>query len=257
MIRERGTSFQWLLGGKFVPASAEKTLAALCDNWEAISGPYSGLDAADASFDFNELVTDCPVSGILHRHGAEIRFEGEFGEARPESDSPIVIEVLLAVGNDLAHDTLPELAGRWRALAAETQLPPAIEEDYDNDAPSRHDAETAFYAKALGHDLDQYRRAAMWLHARQLAFAVRAPGYSEPTREEIDVLTIPDSTPSEPEIDAIYALSIEKIGSSLDEEKQNAVHSRNIDARQQVVFRRFFPQSVAEDEAILASLPRA
>lgn len=252
-IGKKRSEFMWLLGGKFVPTSPEKALKALCDNWEAISGPYAGFDDGPAEVDFLELVDDCPVSGVFHRHGAVISFKGEFGTAKARGNSPIVIEVLLAVGNDLAPDASPELAERWAALADRTLLPPMPVEDYENDDPGRERFETAFYAKAVGQDEDEYRRAAMWINARQFAFAVGEPGYVDTSPEERDPRHLPDGIPSEAEIDAVYALSIDKIGVTLEQAKRDAVYDRNHHARQFVVFRKFFPLPSDDVESAVAS----
>jgi hypothetical protein len=221
-------------------------LSRLVMDWPEIAGPYAGYEHASAELDISAILTGTINNAVkLIRDGYAITVSR--GDERHEllGDSVIVIEVLLSLGNLLAQSAEPKMANYWKAISGKTALPP-FSPDWGDFSVSQDDieAEAEWYAAALGQDVDYYKRAAKWLHARQLAFAVGADGFNtEPTFKEYQPSTILENVPSHEEIDRIFCLSKEKLRMDIAEMRANAVFDRNHLARQITVFDRFFPKA--------------
>jgi hypothetical protein len=240
--RERG---RWIdgLGTPYVKIDPATVLANLVTHWNRIVGPYGDHPAERFAVNLAELVgTGKKGPATFVRDGLNVSFEFAGKTVELGSESVIPVEVFLGLGNLLARLAPGNVARMWRAVSATTNLPPFPREDSGMDQPvSDTRIETEWYAKALGQSVAYYELVANWLHARQLAYAVGAPGYAEPTREEYDVRTIHRDLPSMYAIDAIYDLSKDKLRLGISELRAQAVAQRNTDARAHTVFRRFFP----------------
>lgn len=230
---------------KLVDIDRDTLLSALISFWPKVAGPYAGFPATKFLIDLSLLAGFLP-QGKVHflRDGFEVSFSFVSHSVELGSESVIPVEVLLGLGNLLATDAPPHLRTLWKRASAQTQLPPfSLSRWEDMSQPQEDEAnETEWYARALGQDVDTYRRVANWLHARQLAFAVGHPDHTEePTQAEYDVRNVPENLMDDADIDAIYALSAPKLGHTIDELRRQAVAQRNVFARNVTVFRRFFP----------------
>ncbi len=230
---------------KLVDIDRDTLLSALISFWPKVAGPYAGFPATKFLIDLSLLAGFLP-QGKVHflRDGLEVSFSFVSHSVELGSESVIPVEVLLGLGNLLATDAPTHLQALWKRASAQTLLPPfSLSRWEDMSQPDEDEAnETEWYARALGHDVDTYRRVANWLHARQLAFAVGHPDHAEePTQAEYDVRNVPENLMDDADIDAIYALSAPKLGHTIDELRRQAVAQRNVFARNITVFRRFFP----------------
>ena len=233
-----------VFGRKSVVVDPAVVLSALTSFWNKIAGPFAGQSPSRFSFDLSLLVGPLPNGKVnFVRDGLFVTFESQRGTKALESESVIPVEVLLAVGNLLASFTPTHLAEMWRRVSAPTELPafPVLDMEM-NQSDEDAKRENEWYARALGQPLDYYERLANWLHARQLAYAVGAEGYSEPSREEYDVANAPETLPSMTEIDAVYGLSIGLMTLTIEEVREQAIAGRNYSVRDANVFRKFFPR---------------
>ncbi|MBY3433263.1 hypothetical protein HFN89_03675 [Rhizobium laguerreae] len=251
--RSRGVWTE-VFGQNLVDVDRDALLSSLISFWPKIAGPYAGFPSAKFLMDLSMLAGYLPEGKVYFvRDGYEVSFPFMTHLVELGSESVIPVEVLLALGNVIAADAPPHLKAIWKRASIQTALPPfplSRLEDMgqpDGDAAS----ETEWYARAVGQDVETYCRAANWLHARQCAFAVGHPDHpTEPTQSEYDVRHVPESLPSDAEIDAIYALSPTKLGYTLSELRKQAVDQRNTSARDVTVFRRFFPLGSKADESV-------
>jgi hypothetical protein len=229
---------------KTVEVERDALLSSLISFWPKIAGPYAGFPGTKFVMDLSMLAGYLP-DGKIHftRDGYEVSFQFINHRVELGSESVIPVEIFLALGNLLATDAPSHLRDMWKRASSQTSLPPfPLERIEDMEQPDWDKAsETEWYARAVGQDVETYKRVANWLHARQLAFAVGHPNYTEPTPAEYDVLHVPEVLLSDAEIDDIYALSAPKLGFTLDEVHRDAIAGRNTDARDVAVFRRFFP----------------
>jgi hypothetical protein len=238
---------------RLVDVDSNTLLSSLISFWPKIAGPYAGFPATRFQMDLSLLAGYLPEGKVIYiRDGHEVSFTFDGQSKELGSESVIPVEVLLALGNLIASDAPAHLKVLWNRASSQTELPPfSLSRREDMGRPEEDaEAETDWYAAALGQDRDIYRRTANWLHARQLAFAVGNPEYSEPTAAEYNVLTIPSHLPSDADIDAIYTLSASKLNASLDDLRKEAISQRNSDARNVTVFRRFFPSGSKADRTI-------
>lgn len=217
-------------------------LSNLVSYWNKIAGPYAGQPGERFAMDLSLLASSFPEGKVTYiREGVNVSFASSHGSMEPGSESVIPVEVLLATGNLLAAHAPPHLAEMWRRVSAPTDLPafPILDMEMNQ---SDEDAarETEWYANSLGQSVAYYERLANWLHARHLAFAVGAPGYSEPTREEYDLSFAPAEVPSMSDIDRIYDLSKDLLKSSVEDLREQAVAGRNVVVRAENVFGRYF-----------------
>jgi hypothetical protein len=255
--RTRG---EWteVLGDRLVEVDGDTLLSALISFWPKIAGPYAGFPATKFLIDLSLLAGFLPEGKAqFMRDGYEVSFSVAGHSVELGSESVIPVEVLLGLGNLLEADAPAHLQAMWKRASAQTQLPPfSLSKLEDMSQPDEDAAaETAWYATALGQDVDTYTRTANWLHARQLAFAVGHPDYTEPTQAEYDIRTIPKDLLEDEDIDAIYALSASKLGETVANLRRQAVAHRNYDTRNITVFRRFFPLGSKSDTASASAQP--
>lgn len=242
-----------VFGGKYraLPGSFQKeeliggvdrALASYIESFGALAGPFAGNADEDASFDLGKLVGQSGPS--LVRHGLFIRMKGRAdAEIRFGSESVIVLEVLLGLGNELAARTSNgALAAAWKIIAERCEiLPMGPENWFERVSEEKLLAEAAWYARRVGQDLDYYVGAAKWLRARQFLFAMgRLP--SEPAAAEY----APEATldlPVSEDLDALVREASLGSGQSLEDFVADALSDRNIAVRQKVVFERWYGAS--------------
>lgn len=235
-----------VFGDGLIDADQHKMLEALISLWTNIAGPFGGHSSNRFSFDLSLLACPAPTERVLFiREGYQISYISHEREISLGSESVIPVEVMLALGNLLAANSPTHLAKQWQLVSSSTELPPfplmGLEDlEQPSDDMKR---ETEWYARALGHGVGEYLRAANWLHARHMAFAAGQDGYSEPGHDEWDVRSIPSLLPSDAEIDAIYRTLAVKYSMTVAELRRQAIALRNADARLLTVFERFFPRS--------------
>lgn len=214
-------------------------MASLVDRFEALAGPFSGNEDETSVFDLGSLVGRQDL--LLARRGRFIRLKGRDGaEIRFGSESVIVLEVLAGLGNELAARTGDAaLARAWKEIADHCEILPMEPENwFERVSEGKVLAEAEWYASRVGQDVGYYVAAAKWLRARQFLFAMKELP-SEPTREEYDLsgrLDLPDPE----EIESLVAAAAAGASQDVAEFVLDAVSDRNISARQDVVFRRWY-----------------
>jgi hypothetical protein len=222
-----------LLGG------VDDALSAFVTHFRAFSGPFSGSPDESKEFDLGALVGEPDLR--LVRQNLFIRLKGRDGaEVRFGSESVVVLEILLALGNELAmRSSNTELAAAWRRIAELCELlPMAAENWFEGPSEERILGEAEWYARRIGQDVGYYVAAAKWLRARQFLFAIgEAP--SEPTPGEYDPSTRLD-LPTSVKIDALVARAAVVAKQDIPFFIIDAISDRNISARQEVVFRRWY-----------------
>lgn len=222
-----------------LPLGADGALAVMVDRFEALAGPFAGIEDEAGSFDLAELVGE--TGAMLTRRGLFIRLSvaGE-EQIRFGSESVIVLEVLASLGNELAARSQDEeLKRAWSALLGRCEILPMAANDWlDGHRDHVELVEAKWYADRLGQDQDYYVGAAKWLRSRQFLFAMgHLP--SEPTTAEYD----PDATldlPGDDELRALVQKASDGFGQSVDDFVADAVSDRNIVVRQKVVFQRWY-----------------
>lgn len=222
-----------------LPRGADGALAVMVDRFEALAGPFAGVEDEEGSFDLAELVGE--TGAMLTRNGLFIRLStaGE-EQIRFGSESVIVLEVMASLGNEFARRSQDEeLKRAWNTLLGRCEILPMAANDWlDGHRDRAEFVEAKWYADRLGQDLEYYVGAAKWLRARQFLFAMgHLP--SEPTAAEYD----PDATldlPCDDELRAFVQKASDEFGQSIDEFVLDAVSDRSIMVRQKVVFQRWY-----------------
>lgn len=231
-----------------LPTGADGALAVMVDRFEALAGPFAGIDDETGCFDLAELVGEAGV--MLTRRGVFIRLsQPGHEEIRFGSESVIVLEVLASLGNELAARAQDEeLKRAWCALLERCEiLPMAANDWFDGREDQTELSEARWYADRIGQDHDYYIRAAKWLRSRQFLFAMgHLP--SEPTAAEYAPEAVLD-LPNGEELDALVLRASEGFGQSPDDFVADAVSDRNIVVRQKVVFQRWYGASRKDSHA--------
>lgn len=214
-------------------------IAAFIDGFDALAGEFSGNVDNEGSFDLGSLVGQNDLK--LVRRGRFIRLVGKGdAEIRFSSESVIVLEVMVALGNEMARlSSSDEMREAWRKVADRCDVLPMDAEHWFEAAPlEKILAEAEWYAGHIGQDLKYYVDAARWLRARQILYAMGELA-SEPTREEYDSAARLDLPPTA-EIDGLVARAADGMKQPVDEFAADAISDRNICMRQEVVFRRWY-----------------
>jgi len=217
----------------------EGALTAFIDGIDALAGEFSGNADNEGSFDLASLVGRDDLK--LVRRGRFIRLVGRGdAEIRFSSESVIVLEVMVALGNELARlSSSDEMRDTWRQVADRCDVLPMDSENWFEAAPlEKVLAEAEWYAGHIGQDLEYYVDAARWLRARQMLYAMKELA-SEPTREEYESVAMLD-LPSSAEIDGLVARAAAGMKQPVDGFVADAISDRNIGVRQEVVFRRWY-----------------
>jgi hypothetical protein len=230
----------WPDRGEMVPGSS--LLERLAGAWPAIALGYAPQAAAGGA----SAVVDLAGPGLprmeLEVRGADIEVRSRCGASSPGSESVIVVETLMALGDVLAAGLdragpSPEPAA-WRAVRGLADLLPAaldIRPEADGDAwqARRAAEEAAYYARRLGVDQATYALEATWLDARRL-MALRGSG-EEPGFDEYDPARRCEGLPPADEVARLAAAACLP-GSTPEDLALEALASRNLHARQVVLF---------------------
>lgn len=212
-------------------------LAWLADGFERFSGPFSGGDEGSADLDFRAW--GMPL--VLRRDGLRIDLLVEGRSPQVETRESVLVvesvltlgEILVRIGADAASSEL------WRRASESCLLFAAAPEDgsFSSD-PAETERLARWSAAGLGHRYEDYLLAAEWLTARQRLFAVKALE-SEPSPREWMAAWMPDVPAAE-----VVAEMVERAAAAFGETpadlREEALSMRNIDARQLLVFRRFY-----------------
>jgi hypothetical protein len=177
----------------------------------------------------------------LHRRGLKIEL---LVEGRPPQieyvESVLIVEAILTLGEIMiALGGDPSAAARWAEVKDSCFLFASSPEDGSFDVSlDEMDRQAIWSAKGLGHSHEDYVMAAEWLTSRQRLFAVGQLD-CEPSPDEWAVRKIP--TLPEPHV---IREMVEKAAAAFDETaddvRKEALALRNMDARQTLVFRRFY-----------------
>lgn len=224
---------QTLIGG------SDGALRGLVAQFESFAGKFAGNSAPEGALDLGGLVGE--AQPVLQRRGLFIRLHDQNGIELPfRSESVIVLEVILSLGDELAaHSSDNSLVEAWNTLRAKCDLLPMPREtSFDEPPLPRALAEAEWYSSKLGQNLDYYVQAAKWLRARQFLYAFGRM-HAEPTREEYRIDVILDLPPVE-DIDKLAAEAAEGARQTVEEFGADAVFDRNVSARDEVVFRRWY-----------------
>lgn len=215
-------------------------LATLINCWSRVAGPFCEDGDENGSFDLASLLIEPAGSVPLVRSDVFSTITVGAAQHALEEHSVVAVEVLIGLGDLLAEEISDEdLRVRWRSVREKTDL---LAFEASVDMESRRDCldeESEWYASHLGVDPAAYRSAARWLHARQTLFGVEGEGSDIPA-SEWQPMHIPDGMPPESEIDALVARAAAAIEESVDEFGRSALYSRNCDARQIAVYRRWY-----------------
>lgn len=216
-----------------------EVLGKICDAFPSLAGRFAGDSSEEGEFDLGMLAGR--PGPMLRRRGLFIRVEAPSGEEMAfRSESVIVIEVIMALASELASMVKDDpVAGRWSDILGRCELISFPSDDWDspNDMEQVM-VEARWYSDKLGQSLDYYRDAAVWLHARQHLSAFEHVNVEPSGREyRVDfVLDLPDSE----EIAALVRRVCDITERSADDFIGDAIHSRNVEARQEVIYRRWY-----------------
>lgn len=227
---------QRLVGG------IDGALGALADGFENLAGEFSGNADEEGRFDLAALVGQRDL--WLERRGRFIRLKGrDRAEIRFASESVIVLEILVALGNEMARLTSNSgLRDAWLKVAGRCEVLPMDSENWFEPASDeRLHSEARWYASRIGQDSAAYEDAARWLRARQMLFAVGELS-AEPEWQDYAGKTRLD-LPSRHEIDDLVRRAAAAIGQDIGEFVRDAIADRNNAVRQEVVFRRWYGDS--------------
>jgi hypothetical protein len=239
-----GQNLVRLLGGRRIDIDPLAALSSLADHWVAISGRYGGgsgqsFEAAVGSI----FGRDDLRSAILRREGLVFTVEASGQAQTLGSNSVLVAECLLSLGNTIAA-AFPgsEEANRWAQVSAVAEIHPTPASKLPDMEPAKAEVEveTRWYAAKLGQSFEEYVRAARWLQLRQYAYAAGYEGHTEPTSAEYEVTTIPQAIAADSDLDALADRVSRTYGSSPADLLDVAIAGRNTSARAVVVFERWY-----------------
>jgi hypothetical protein len=232
-----------LLSDEPIDLDPTHALQFLCDHWLEIAGPFVQGGTETAKLDLSGLFATPPRPVIMSRTGLFIGFDFNPLVTDMSSSSVIVIECLLQLGDLLADIVKTGTAVHaWRQFRAVTDLAPfGAEIEFGR---YELNEEINYYSKHLGLSQDDYVRWAVWVHANHLLWAYRdseAKLRPEPLDTFLAAPTeLPSDLPLKADVDALVAAAAEEAGCSAERIVEDALHSRNSDARQIVVYRRWY-----------------
>lgn len=223
-----------------IEGSPSEALSKICDGFLSLAGRFAGDDSDEGEFALKMLVAeDAP---ILRRKGIFIRIVDKSGqELAFRSESVIILEVIMALADQLAsmaNDVF--VVARWAEIRSRCELFPFPRNNWGEDT---NDNETTFaegrwYASKLGQSYEYYRGAAVWLRARQHLFSFELVNVEPSAREyRVDFLL---DLPEEDELMALVTEVCALSGAARQDFIADALNARNIDARQEVVYRRWY-----------------
>lgn len=223
------------------PIEPADLLDWLCDVFVPFAAPFSNGDVEETQIDFRGW--GIPLS--LRRVGLRVEvLPAELPAQVEERESVLVVETLLTLGEIcLSLGACGSPAERWSSIKASCLLFAAAPDGDEAGWSLGWDLaeitrEAGWAAGQLGQALEDYVAAAEWLTSRQRLFAVGKLA-GEPAVEEWSVMSIPDL----PSREAI-ARMVEEAAAAFDETLETlrceALATRNVDARQVLVFERFY-----------------
>lgn len=209
----------------------------LCDVFGGFSGPFSGSSVEEFELDFRRW--GMPV--LVRRAG--LRVDIEIEGRRPRCmlrESVLVVEAVLTLGEALvAAGAGTEAAGRWSDVKDSCLLYAYAPEDGSfEEVPGEVEAVGRWSSEGLGQDFAYYKQAAEWLTARQRLYAAGLVA-AEPSPDEWNVeaaLVLPDASVVDRMLDEAALATDEDVRSL----RREALSTRNFDARQVLVFRRWY-----------------
>jgi hypothetical protein len=230
-------------------------LEEIAENWEEIAQDFM-IERRTYHEDEGELEVDLtrtlwePHDFEIVTCGPEIILQSGNVRSRLMSESVIVAETIMTLADLIAdrirncpEEQVKKAVAAWNRVRPLADLLPAPLDvwpeafgDKPPGASDRIEAEAAFYARRLGMDPQVYRRAAIWLMARQYLFAAGLVP-SEPSAKEWASFTDLEDLPTE----SVVALMIEEgaqaVGMAPEDLISSALSMRNMDARQALYYR--------------------
>jgi len=239
-VAEDGSGFASFWEPARLPIEPSAAIAALASSWPEIAGPFHPAGTDRGAFDLSSLVGR-RGEAVLEREGTEAVLKTGGKSIELGRHSVVAVEVLLKLGNLLAKEAGAEHARRWREASEGTDLFPfpALSNELEPEPGSSGD-ELAWHAARLGCDPLAFRLAAIWLHARQVLFGVFGEGCDVP-HGDWSPASLPPGLPGEEEVMAMAQRAAAALGKDVAEVVETAVVSRNADARQLTVYRRWYP----------------
>jgi len=220
----------------------EAALSALTVSWRDIAGPFHENGTPAGSFDLSSLVEDPFPPVMLTRDGAYCRIDDGHVEVDLGGHSVVAVEVLLRFGEILAEASKDaDLKAAWRECRRGTDLLPfETNVGFEYRPEGEMKEETEWYARKFGQSPEDYVRTAEWLTARQRLYGILGEGEDIPYQAwKPDAL--PEGLPGRDEVDALVRRAAEAEGIDPAELALQAVHDRNLEARQIAVYRRWYP----------------
>lgn len=224
---------------KAIIGGANAALGSLLDVFPRIAGEFAADLSPEFGWDLASIVGD--VGLRLLRSGRYIKILGENGQAREfGSESVVVLEVLLAFGNELARRaTDRDLVRSWWQVSERSELLAMQENDWS--APmllSQARREAAWYAARLGVSAEEFEKSAVWLWSRQILFATNNH-QAEPTWGEYSGVS-KVSPPRLDEVNRIAEQAAAIVGQTDEEFLIDSLANRSNAVRQEVVFKRWY-----------------
>lgn len=219
----------------------DAALAVLARAWPVVAGPFTEGGEPEGRFNLSSLVAGDMPEVVIDRKGVFSSVEADGRRSDLDTHSVVAVEVLMRLGEILASETADEaLKAKWTAAVSRTLLTPFLTQiDFDRHVDGEEDRETEWHASQLGQSLGDYSLAARWLQARQLLYAVKGEGSDVPC-DEWKASVLPEGLPGEAEVDALVARAAAAFGTSAEELARDAVYLRNSDARQMLVYSRWY-----------------
>lgn len=220
--------------------SPDAALMMICERFPSLAGRFAGDRSEVGEFDVGVLV-GIPAP-VLRRDGLFIRVvDNEQRELAFRSESVIVLEVIIALADELAAMSPGgDGASRWLEIKKRCELFPFPRDRWgEKDVGAEESVpEARWYAEKLEQSFEYYRSAAIWLSARQQLHGLEHLAVEPSQREwRVDmVLDVPDEAELLSLTDRVCRLT----GRSPCEFIDDALASRNVDARQEVVYRRWY-----------------
>lgn len=230
----------WGRGHQLMDTDA--ALSALVSSWREIAGPFHEAGTPSGSFDLSAFVEDPFPPVTLSRNGVFCQVDD--GNVRVDlgGHSVVAVEVLLRLGQILAEASRDAgLKKAWSECRRGTDLLPfETNVGFEHRPEGEIEEETEWYARKFGQSPADYARAAEWLMARQWLFGILKEGEDIPC-EVWKPDTLPEGLPDQDVVDALVRRAAEAEGVDAREFALQAVHDRNIQARQIEVYRRWYP----------------
>lgn len=220
----------------------DKALSTLIASWKEIAGPFHEDGTASGSFDLSSLISTPFPPLTLNRNDTFIHIDGKHARIDLEQHSVIAVEVLLRIGEiltSMSQDT--ELNRAWSECRRKTDLLPfETNVGFEFRPEGEMEEETAWYAGKFEQTPEDYKRAALWLTARQRLFGILKEGEDLPY-QIWKPTSLPEGLPNHDTVDVLVHRAAKAEGVDVTEFSREAIHARNLEARQIAVYRRWYP----------------